>query len=94
MIRKRESHIALPVTIRFDARKVMVTVDWTVLDHERGKRHIPIGHTFRRSKTTMGERISPKTVLREVTTQPFSSHEWFGHDVGGRLGHEQGIEQP
>jgi hypothetical protein len=66
--RKRKSRIALPVTIRLDARKVTVTVDRTVLDRERGKRHVRIRHAFRRSTTTMGEWISPKTVLRKAAS--------------------------
>jgi hypothetical protein len=47
MFRQMEGRIAIPVTIRLDVRKVMVTVDRTVLDRKRENRHVPIGHDFR-----------------------------------------------
>jgi hypothetical protein len=94
MFRQREGRIVVPVTIRLDARKVTVMVDRTVLDRERGSRHVPIGQAFRRSTSTVGERISPKTVLRKVAIQPFSPYKRFGRDNGGRPDHGQEIEQP
>jgi hypothetical protein len=57
-------------------------VDGTVVDRERGGRHVPIRHAFRGSTTTMGERILPKAVLRKAATQPISSYEWIGRDDG------------
>jgi hypothetical protein len=80
--RQREGRIAIPVTIPLDARKVTAIVDQTVLDRERGSRHVPIGHTFRRSTPTVGERISPKTILMKVAIQPFSPHKRFERDDG------------
>jgi hypothetical protein len=77
MIWKRKSRISFAVTIWLDARKVTVTVNVTVLDRERGRRNVAIRHAFRRSTTTMGERICPKSVLRKTATQPISPHEWF-----------------
>jgi hypothetical protein len=70
MFWNRKSRITLPITIRLDAGEVTVTVDQTVLDREYGKWHVPIGYTFRRSTTIVGEQILPKAVLREDATKP------------------------
>jgi hypothetical protein len=77
--------------IQLDAEEVTVTVDWTVLDSECGQRHVPIGYTFRRSTTTMGEWISSQVVLQKVATQPVYLYEGFGGDAGRRP--NQGLEQ-
>jgi hypothetical protein len=91
--RHREGRTIILVTLQLDARKVTATVDRTVLDRERGSRHVPTRHTFRGSTSTVGERISPKTVLQKVAIQPISPHKRFGRDVRERPGLDQEIEQ-
>jgi hypothetical protein len=58
------------------------------------ERHIPAWHSFGGGTTPMGERISPKAILRKVAGQPISSQGRFGRGFGGSLGHEHEVKQP
>jgi hypothetical protein len=78
----------------FNAREVTVTVNRTVLDCEIEKRHVPIGYTFRRSTTTVGEWVLSQAILRKDASQPVQINNSVGADVGRRPHQHSDLEQP